>query len=188
MDDLDALIDEAERNGGRARSIAPPISRSTRNHENTPAVRNRFNGDTSLSPSLRRGLDSQNAQTIDSLYELERLNRLCKQAKEYKKNKEEDVRRNHMLRKQRMLERRSINPLKMPRFRKGLIRGLPQGIIHTANYLSSITGLEPLGIVYAILGTVSIATWGRVAIKLTEEVVPFVRTGNSGSLACLFPH
>lgn len=167
MDGFDDLIDVAERNGGRARSIAPQIPRSTRNHENAPAMRSRFDVDRRLSLRRIREIGSLSTRADDPFHELAQANRLMKEAKEYKKNAEEIERRRRIARKQRMLERRDIDPLKMPRFRKGLIRGLPQDIIHTANYLSSITGLEPLGIVYAILGAVSIATWGRVAIKLT---------------------
>lgn len=168
MDGFDDLIDVAERNGGRARSIAPQIPRSTRNHENTPAVRNRFNGDTQLSPSLLRGLGSQNAQTIDPLYELERANRLMKEAKEYKKNTEEVERRRRIARKQRCLKRSEIIPLAQQELDASFTCTLPGGIVGTAFYLSKITGLDPLGVAFCILGATSIATWGRVTVKLSE--------------------
>lgn len=56
-----------------------------------------------------------------------------------------------------------------PQFDSRVVRNLPVSLVNIAKCLAKNTGLDPLGICLAILGSVSIATWGRVSITLTPE-------------------
>ena len=117
-------------------------------------------------PSIE--LDTSNGND-DLLWKLEKENRLVKALKEGKKNSEERTRRLNIAREQQYLARYKIRPLLQPRFNSRAIRYLPDNLVNIAKYLAKNTGLDPLGICLAILGSVSIATWGRVSITLTPE-------------------
>lgn len=105
----------------------------------------------------------------DLLRKVERSNRLVRAGKEYKKNCEEAHRWNRMGWLQDSLGRSEITPLALPAMRSRSLRFLPPSLVAVANSLSRMTGLDALGICYALLGAVSIATWGRVTIKLNSH-------------------
>lgn len=145
--------------------------------ENVHAPRRRYS---------REGLDFRGARLADPLHELERANRFYSEAKEYKKNCDEECRRYRIVREQRRLSRHSIMPLELPIFRTCSFQSIPQSICDTADYISNITGLDRLGIALSILGAVSIATWGRVSIFLNDgwsepAVDMLIQIANSGT-------
>lgn len=173
MPGFDEIIDAAESNGGRARYVFRPEPHSTKGHTTLPITSELLLASPQtdrriLSPSALRKLDSPSILAVDPLHELERANRVVKEAKECKKNAEEIERKRRIARKQRYLEKADIMPLVQQELDAPFRGTLPDGITKTALYLSEITGLEPLGVALCILGTTSIATWGRVTVKLSE--------------------
>ncbi|WP_083522135.1 DUF3987 domain-containing protein [Desulfovibrio fairfieldensis] len=134
----------------------------------------------------REGLDFRGVRLADPLHELERANRFYREAKEYKKNCDEECRKHRIVREQRRLSRHSIMPLELPIFRTCSFQSIPQSICDTADYISNITGLDRIGIALSILGAVSIATWGRVSIFLNDDwsepaVDMLIQIANSGT-------
>ena len=105
----------------------------------------------------------------DLLRETELSNRLISAGKEYKKNCEEALRLRRMHDLQRALGQYDIKPLKMAAIQVPSPDFLPPVLVSVANSLSRMTGLDALGICYALLGAVSIATRGRVTIMLNNH-------------------
>lgn len=103
------------------------------------------------------------------LRDMEDTNYAIKVANEHKKNLENADRSRQMRWLRYDLCHLKIIPLQMPDMRLWRLRFLPPSLMAVATSLSSLTGLDAQGIVYALLGAVSIATWGRVTIKLDEH-------------------
>ena len=175
--DINQLVDKTEREGRRISqtiSTSHPIGFEKKEMPeqrlvSTSIFKHPPAGHSPLAkciPSIE--LDTSN-DNDDLLWKLEKENRLVKAQKEGRKNSEERIRRLNIAREQQHLARYKIRPLLQPRFNSRAIRYLPDNLMNIAKYLAQNTGLDPLGICLAILGSVSIATWGRVSIKLTPE-------------------
>ena len=170
----DGLVDFAEKNGGKARMGFGPNAVLPQNNVPLPSGQNFLRAspapsNTEFPQTESHRFHFQGHTSVDPLEVLERANRCCKAAKEYKRNAEENERKNRIYRYQSRLSRVQITPIENLSLDWQIPFSMPHGIRTTANYLSSVTGLQPLGIVYAILGAVSIATWGRVSIKLDDS-------------------
>ena len=171
---FDGLVDRAEKNGGEARMVLGPNALLAQN--NVPLVTGQSFPRVSPVPSnaVFPQIGSPNFHfrdltSVDPLEGLEQANRCYNAAKEYKKNAEENERKNRICQYQLRLSRFQIIPIENLFLGSPIPFSVPHGIRTIANYLSSITGLQPLGIVYTIMGAVSIATWGRVSIKLDDS-------------------
>lgn len=107
----------------------------------------------------------------DPLEAMEYCNRQIRVSKEYIKNQREFARNAMMSAKQREMEGREIVPLNVilqPQPNASQIH-LPPLVVDTANYLGKRYGLDPIGFAMQILAAVSIATWGRVKVRLDSE-------------------
>ena len=174
---INQLVDETERKG---RKISRPITilrsvvlEKKKMPEPRPVSTSIFkNLPTGPSPLAKYITPIELDASYDSddlLQKLEKENRLVKALKESKKNSEERNRRLNIAWARRKLARHKIKPLLQPRFDSRAIKYLPDNLVNIAKYLATITGLDPQGICLGILGSVSIATYGRVSITLTPE-------------------
>ncbi|OXS30317.1 MAG: hypothetical protein BCS36_12060 [Desulfovibrio sp. MES5] len=174
---INQLVDKTEREGRRISqtiSISHTIGLKKKEMlEQSHVSTSGFKDSTTRSSSLAKYITPIEFDVIndsdDLLWRLEKENRLVKALKESKKNREERIRRLNIAWARRKLARHKIKPLLQPRFDSRAIKYLPDNLVNIAKYLATITGLDPLGICLAILGSVSIATWGRVSITLTPE-------------------
>ena len=174
---INQLVDKTEREGRRISqtiSISHTIGLKKKELlEQSHVSTSGFKDSTTRSSSLAKYITPIEFDVIndsdDLLWRLEKENRLVKALKESKKNREERIRRLNIAWARRKLARHKIKPLLQPRFNSRAIRYLPDNLVNIAKYLAKNTGLDPLGICLAILGSVSIATWGRVSITLTPE-------------------
>ena len=174
-ENYDGLIADAEKNDGKAREVLPVLRESQEHKEVQDTHRDlpssRIDRDTN-NPFIHRTnrhyirLDTHKG---DLLREIEISNRLIRAGKEHKKNCEEARRLRRMHDLQRALGQYDIKPLKMAATQVPSPDSLPPVLVPVANSLSRMTGLDALGICYALLGAVSIATWGRVTIKLNSH-------------------
>lgn len=175
--DINQLVDKTEREGRgitQAISVSHSITLEKKEMPGQSPVSTSIFKDPPTGPSpLAKYIPSIELDTsndnYDLLWKLEKENRLAKALKEGKNNNEERTRRLNIAREQQDLARYKIRPLLQPRFNSRAIRYLPDNLVNIAKYLAKNTGLDPLGICLAILGSVSIATWGRVSITLTPE-------------------
>lgn len=168
------LVDLADKNGGEARMAFQPNTFPPQN--NFPLSTGQSFPRVSPAPSNAEFPQTEPHRihyhghtSVDPLEGLERANRCYNAAKEYKRNAEEKERKNRICQYQLRLSRVQITPIENLFLDRQIPLFVPHGIRTIANYLSSVTGLQPLGIVYAIMGAVSIATWGRVSIKLDSS-------------------
>ena len=170
---LDILVDQAQNNGGKASMAVGP--------ESSALSKNNFLTSPQTSPPLSPAPNYeifaqpqpimscfQDPAPIDPLRELERANKFYKVAKEYKKNSEENERKNRMNQKQLWLKSTQINSIDNIILERNIPCSVPYSINCNASCLSDCTGLNTLGCLYAILGSISIATWGRITIKLSN--------------------
>lgn len=169
---FDHLVNDADNNGGNASMIVKPEffpspqTNYPQSLENSSPIFSAPNTATFSQPHPLKNY-FQGAIPTDPLYEVERANRLYTATKEYKRNVEEDGRRSRIAQKQWGLSMLQITPIEKI-ILEAIPGSMPHGIVTTTNCLSYVTGLQPLGIAYALLGAVSIATWGRVYIKLDD--------------------
>ena len=167
---LDILVDQAQNNGGKASMAVGP--------ESSALSKNNFLPSPQTSPPLLPAPNYtlfdqhhpmvscfQGTAPTDPIRELERANKFYKEAKEYKKNSEENERKNRMSQKQFLLRSTQINSIDNIILERNIPFSVPPSIITIASCLSDRTGLNPLGCLYAVLGSLSIATWGRITIK-----------------------
>lgn len=171
----DGLIADAEKNDGKAREILPVLCKSQEHNVvqgtqcNIPSSRIGIYTNNPLIHRTNRHYIELETYKYDLLWKIERSNRLIRAGKEHKKNCEEARRLRRMHDLQRDLGQYDIKPLKMATIQVPSPDSLPPVLVPVANSLSRITGLDALGICYALLGAVSIATWGRVTIKLNSH-------------------
>ena len=107
----------------------------------------------------------------DPLEAMEYCNHQVRVSKEYIKNQREFARNAMMSAKQREMEGREIVPLNVilqPQSDASHIN-LPPLVDDAANYLSKRYGLDSVGLAMQILAAFSIATWGRVKVRLDSE-------------------
>lgn len=170
---FDGMVDNAENNGGNASMVVKyefscsPKTNYPQSLEDSSSIFPAPKTATLSQPQPRMSC-FQGATPTDPLYELERANRWNTAAKEHKKNAEENERKYRIDQKQCSLSLLQITPIENMFLKEAIPGSMPHSIANTANCLSDVTGLQPLGIAYALLGAVSIATWGRVYIKLDE--------------------
>ena len=174
---FDNLVDAAESNGGMASQainlqrviVNRKIEKSDHRLVNKPIFKGHPAGPSSLAKYIPPIELDTSYNSDDLLQKLEKENRLVKALKESRKNSEERTRRLNIVRARQSLARYKIRPLLQPQFDSRVVRNLPVSLVNIAKCLAKNTGLDPLGICLAILGSVSIATWGRVSITLTPE-------------------
>lgn len=172
---LDALVETAKLNGGRATQsislfsseIQRPALTATAS-VNNQQPKNASMSFSNASPSISLEDYRDEVGTGDQLWELEQANRLVKAAKENKKNAEDKERRRRIARMQKFLACAKIIPFDQQELEVPFSYYLPAGIKDVACHLSEITGLAPRGIAFDVCGAISIATWGRVTIELSE--------------------
>ena len=173
---FDTIIKVAADNGGKAsETLSAPYAART---SNAP--------DSGAAPALptdskliaREGRDYKNRANRfrnfregDLLRDMEDVNRAIKVAKEYKKNIADKDRARQMRLLRGELERSRIIPLQMSVIPSPSLRFLPPNLVAVADSLSRLTGMDAQGIIYALLGAIPIATWGRVTIRLSDHWV-----------------
>ncbi|MTJ92341.1 MAG: DUF3987 domain-containing protein [Desulfovibrio sp.] len=170
---FDSLVVQADKNGGSASMVVGfNFLSQSRKHclpskQSSPPVSQPQSNTTFSQPQLGM-IHSQRAAPMNPLHELEWANRCFNEAKEYKKNAEESERKKRISQKQWSLSGAQIIPIQNIQLDSFIPYIKSHCIANTAYYLSGLTGLNALGIMYAILASVSIATWGRINIKLTD--------------------
>lgn len=100
---------------------------------------------------------------------MEDCNHGIRVAKEYEKNCKEERVKSCIRQIRFSLDQCNIKPLEMPNMEAEIPAGLPTTFIDTVYSLYRQTGLDRLGICYAILGSTSITGWGRVSAKLGDH-------------------
>lgn len=171
----DGLIADAEKNDGKVREVLPVLRESQEHkkvqdtHRDLPSSRIDQDNNNPFIYRTNRHYARLDTHKSDLLRETELSNRLISAGKEYKKNCEEALRLRRMHDLQRALGQYDIKPLKMAAIQVPSPDFLPPVLVSVANSLSRMTGLDALGICYALLGAVSIATWGRVTIMLNNH-------------------
>lgn len=169
------FIKTARLNFGKASEALPsPLARRERGAPVSAAVlapitdsRSIFRDDRAYNDHVGRRWDFREN---DFLRNMEDVNHAIDVAKKFKKNIENEQRVRRMEQFQHDLVHYSIIPLALPAMRsRSLLRFLPPSLVAVADSLSRLTGLDTLGICYVLLGAVSIATWGRVTIKLDNH-------------------
>lgn len=170
---FNSLVDYAAENGGKASIVTRP---NLSNPSNDNCLHNIQSSFPVTPPPINAAFFQpppqmthfQSVAPMDPLHELERANRCCREAKEYKKNVEESERKHRIRQKQCNLSGIQINPIENIQLDSFIPYIKQYDIVKTASYLLDITGLDTLGIIYAILAATSIATWGRIVIKLSD--------------------
>lgn len=105
----------------------------------------------------------------DPLTAMEMDNRAKNVVKEYFKNRKEEARTSVLRAKQAELWQKCILPLQAEPAAQYDSLYFPLLIVNTANSLHQLTGFDGIGLVLPILTSISIATQGRVKVKLTQH-------------------
>lgn len=121
-------------------------------------------GETNLLPPS--GLT---AQPMGQLEVMEQNNRIVRTLKESHKNHKEQAHRNNVSYAFNNLGYKQPIPLTTKITPSTESIYLPKCLIKIADEISAITGLNVIGICLAILSCISIATWGRVSVRLDKN-------------------
>ena len=100
---------------------------------------------------------------------MERENRFISVSRQYRRNLDEHERLYRQRELRECLANERMIDITIEKYLSNEDITLPPSMSDVASYLAENTKLDFIGIAYAICGAISIATWGRVSIKLSDS-------------------